>query len=333
MPMQKLNTLQYNYSSQQITSYFIPNIAVDEMPPSRSNRSRSEPSQTRERSSGKSSSESPEILHQLGRAVLAYSMKRMSGQDTSTSTSGSRSAGRHDRDSSRRSRSSPGQKDRGTDRTSSHEPDTARGDSSDLHHIMGQVAVGLVGYGVRQYLHQRKKSKQQAATARQPGQSRQKEGTSRGWPGVGAWSKDSSTNTNGNRSADPELAAALESLSGELESTSRAIRRLTNNPPCHKSCEVHHRLKANADGLQGSIADIRTSVNNIKNLHGGLEKKRDACESAGGERGRQKGGGGSSSSTSGRRTREEGGSRRKDVEEGKHARFSRTNRGDRDGRR
>ena len=296
------------------------------MPPSRSNRSRSESSQTRERSSGKNSSESPEILHQLGRAVLAYSMKRMSGQDNSSSDS--RSAERHDRDSSRRNRSSAGQRDRSTERTGSREPGT-RSDSSDLHHIMGQVAVGLVGYGVRQYLRQRKQAKQRAATAGQPRQSRQPDGTSRGWPGVmGGWSKG----TNGNRSADPELAAALESLSVELESTSRSIRRLTNNPPCHKSCEVHQRLKASADGIQGSIAGIQTSVNNIKNLHGGLERNRGAGESSSGQRGRQREGGGGVSSTSGQRAKEERGSR-KGVDEGRRPPSSRTYREEREGKR
>ncbi|KAM7190963.1 hypothetical protein V8F20_009501 [Naviculisporaceae sp. PSN 640] len=223
-------------------------------------------SSTQTKSSLFASDSSPELLHQLGRAVLSYGMKRLSGQVKSSSSkpqsnkSTTRSKSRDDRDGDPRS--------------------TSDSDSNDLHHIFGQVAMGLFSYGVRQYLHHRKLTKQKAAIARPPrrrpgdGSAGSKQDTQgQRTKGFGTYG----TSGTDDRGADPELAAALESITAELEGTSKAIRKLAGRSPTHE-CDLHERLKDEAKGIQAGIERVQTSVNNVRNLHGGL---RDAGDTAG----------------------------------------------------
>ncbi|KAM7220289.1 hypothetical protein V8F06_004255 [Rhypophila decipiens] len=248
---------------------------------------------------------SPELLHQLGKAVLSYSMKRLGGQGTSSKTKSNNterqtSASRYSKASSpsRRTRhggekerddSSPHHQSRDDDGTGT----TVRSSdsSTDLHHILAQVAVGLFGYGIRQYLHRRKLSKQRAATAkpprrpRPPGEDHLQAGPprhqnrhaaareKRNGQDFGSSSRGGGVagNDDGQSSsvADPELAAALESITADLQGTSKAIRKLAGRPPAHE-CDVHERLKNEADAIQEGLERVQASVNNVRNLHGGL---------------------------------------------------------------
>lgn len=292
----------------------------------RSNRSRSTSSSRHDKPKDKSSAQtksnifasesSSELLHQLGRAVLSYSMRRLSGQGKSPlpkpgskerEKSNSPSKSRDDRDgdyrsSSRRSRSRAGsasrtrQRDRTRDRDRDQDSSpyqsrdrapaaSARSDSSDLYHLLGQVAVGLFGYGIRQYLHHRKVSKQRAAIGRP---ARRRPGDAFTGPnqntrgqrtrGFGGWGFGSGSGNDkrrpSDRGADPELAAALESITADLEGTSKTIRKLAGRSPPHK-CDLHQRLRDEADGIQAGIERVQTSVNNVRNLHGGLRNAAD----------------------------------------------------------
>ncbi|KAK4443271.1 hypothetical protein QBC34DRAFT_259785, partial [Podospora aff. communis PSN243] len=82
--------------------------------------------------------------------------------------------------------------------------------------------------------------------------------TSRPWTGGGA-------------SPDPELSSALESLTAELQGTSDSIRRLTRNKPSHRNCEVYRGLVESEARIQARLSGLQTSVNNMRNLHPGLE--------------------------------------------------------------
>ncbi|KAK4215488.1 hypothetical protein QBC37DRAFT_281573 [Rhypophila decipiens] len=195
---------------------------------------------------------SPELLHQLGKAVLSYSMKRLGGQGTSSKTK------------STERQTSASRYSKGRDKDDDGTGTTVRSDSStDLHHILAQVAVGLFGYGIRQYLHRRKLSKQRAATAKPPRQERNGEDFGSGGGVAG--------NDDGQSSsvADPELAAALESITADLQGTSKAIRKLAGRTPAHE-CDVHERLKNEADAIREGLERVQASVNNVRNLHGGL---------------------------------------------------------------
>ncbi|KAK3313280.1 hypothetical protein B0H66DRAFT_450026, partial [Apodospora peruviana] len=208
-------------------------------------------SRHREKSSNEEQTTEPEILHQVGRAVLAYSLKHLGGQDSSTRD--------HDQDKPRTRSDSGKDGTHDTAHTSSRSRGSgSRSDSSDLHHIMSQLAVGIFGFGIRQYLHHRRQAKKNSAAA-----------------GSGKGGRKRSTNDNeedARRPMDPELVAALESLTAELRGTSQSISTIANSAPSHKNCEVKSRLEAEADTIQGEIANIQMGINNMKNLHGGMER-------------------------------------------------------------
>ncbi|KAK3374588.1 hypothetical protein B0H63DRAFT_253511 [Podospora didyma] len=221
----------------------------------------------RGRSPARKSKQSPEVLQHLGRAALAYSLKKLSEKHQESSRGrqkDSRSSSRHRKSSKRRGgHSSTEQRD-----GSRGGLGPTRSDSSDLHHLISQLAVGALAFGVRQYMHRRREQKKTAAAAAAP------------LPQPSNRSKDARQHRRRGEpiaavpGVDPELSSALDSLRTELEETSESIRRLayTRAPASHKNCEVHTALVADADRLQGSIARIHASVNNMKNLHPALSQ-------------------------------------------------------------
>ncbi|KAK3339662.1 hypothetical protein B0T25DRAFT_618181 [Lasiosphaeria hispida] len=201
----------------------------------------------------------PEVLQQLGRAVLSYSLSRLA------KTSGSSSKKDKDRSHSRR-RSRSHSAERGSSGPTR--------DNSDLHKHMTQLAAGVLAFGVKQYMaHRREKKKKSAAS-----QTRQPPPQDRGLFSSG-------------RRSDAELSSALGSLTAELQGTSEAIRRLARQPPSHRNCEVYQGLVANADRIQAQLENLQASANNMRNLHPGLARGREdgRREGRGGERGLSRG--------------------------------------------
>jgi hypothetical protein len=74
---------------------------------------------------------------------------------------------------------------------------------------------------------------------------------------------------------DPELSAALDTVTKELQGATESIRRLAYAvpPSSHRDCEVRDALVADAERLSGSLVNMQASINNMKNLHPGLEAR------------------------------------------------------------
>lgn len=270
---------------------------ISKMPGTRSHRSRGKLSFLR-RSSTKGSTkiETPEIIQQLARAALVYSLKRLSRQDSAEKSS---SASRqHPRSRSAHEERQPNERDRGIttkardSSRASHRSDRDRGqdrdgsrDGNDLHDVMGQLAVGILGFGIRQFLHQRKKKEEKEKNKIKPplysttaGQGPRPSGdypytsyadylaaTSNNNAGAGTRSR--SLPTDGPGAEAISLATTLDSLKKELRTTSEALAELTSKPPSHKKCEVHEALAKRAEGIRASIDNLEMAVNNVRNLH------------------------------------------------------------------
>lgn len=344
------------------------------MPGTRSHKSRGKPSFLRRSSTRGSSNknETPEIIQQLARAALVYSLKRLTRQDsTEKASSASRSqprsrsahADKHSaderdrgtavkaRDSSRASQHSPRSRDRDRDGTR---------DGDDLHDVMGQLAVGILGFGIRHFLHQRKKKEKEekeknkikpppplyATTATTQGPRPSGEYPYTSYADYLAATSNSNSNGNGNTGTTtgsrarslptdapgPEaeaisLATTLDSLKKELRTTSEALADLVNKPhPSHKKCEVHDALAKRAEGIRASIDNLEMAVNNVRNLHPEIDEDDRGTGmhggvGKGGEEGKERGG----KEEKGKEKEKEGaGGKRKEGEIGKE-------RGDEDG--
>lgn len=195
--------------------------------------------------------QSPEILRQLGRAVLSYSLKRLNQQRNTRSRQ--RDPSSRQRSSRSQNRDTSGARDgRGSSR------DLSRGDS-DMHNLLSQVAVGVFAFGVRHLIHRRREAKRQAQAAAQV--------NPRGGVTAGQVQRPGAI--------DPELSAALNTVARELQGASDSIRRLASSAPSHRNCAVRDALVADADRLHRSLANMQTSINNMRNLHPGLDKRRD----------------------------------------------------------
>lgn len=245
---------------------------------------------------GKSSGEPPEILQHLGRAALAYGISRLARQESSKSSdksstqsatpkkrkhnsspsSSSKSKSHHttsrskDKDdksddnstaSSHRSSRSHSRK-----RSSKSRASAGGGDDKELHHHMSQLAAGVLAFGVQRYMHHRHERKRQKAAAppgagNPPGR-RGPEQPARGIFGAGGAGKPR---------VDPELSAALASLDGELQGTAQELGRLARKKPDHRDCEVHRGLVDSEQRIQRGLDGLRSSVNNVRNLHPGVE--------------------------------------------------------------
>ncbi|KAH6627339.1 hypothetical protein F5144DRAFT_548815 [Chaetomium tenue] len=199
----------------------------------------------------------PEILHQLGRAVLSYSLKKLSEQKASSKP-------RSQSSQRKSSRSKPREPSSASKRGSSR--DLPRSDSGDMHALVSQLAVGVFAFGIRALIRRRKEAKKKAAAAAAAAQAGTRSVS--GEPG-GARDKKA-----GAGAVDPELSAALDSVTQELQGASDSIRRLAHSapPPSHRDCMVRDALVADADRLSGSLANMQASIHNMKNLHPGLEQ-------------------------------------------------------------
>ncbi|KAH6839608.1 hypothetical protein B0I37DRAFT_237949 [Chaetomium sp. MPI-CAGE-AT-0009] len=215
----------------------------------------------------KNSKAPPEILHLLGRAVLAYSLKKLSEQKA-PSKSRSQSSRR------KSSRSKPREPSATSKRGSSR--DLPRSDSGDMHALISQLAVGALGFGIRALIRRRKEAKKKAAAAAA-------QAGARSVPGESGGAGDKKA---GAGAVDPELSAALDSVTQELQGASESIRRLAHSapPPLHRECAVRDALVADADRLTGSLANMQASIHNMKNLHPALEQGRRSRQQS--ERGR-----------------------------------------------
>ncbi|KAK3494279.1 uncharacterized protein B0T23DRAFT_104661 [Neurospora hispaniola] len=271
------------------------------MPGTRSHRSRGKPSLlNRSSTRGSSNNETREIIQQLARAALVYSLKRLTRQDladkgsTSRQNLGSRSA--HEDSQSQ-------ERDRGTTTKArdssgaSHRIDRDRDgsrDGNDLHDVMGQLAVGILGFGIRHFLHQRKKKEKEknkikpplyATTAATQGPPRRPSGE---YPytsyadylaatsnHTGASTRPRSLPTDDPEPAAISLATTLESLKKELRATSEALADLVNKPPSqNKKYNVHEALAKRAEGIRVSIDNLEMAVNNVRNLHPEIDEDR-----------------------------------------------------------
>lgn len=243
---------------------------------------------------GKSSGEPPEILQHLGRAALAYGISRLARQESSKSSdksstqsatpkkrkhnsspsTSSKSKSHHttsrskDKDdkSDDNSTASSHRSSRSHSRKRSSKSRTSAGDDKELHHHMSQLAAGVLAFGVQRYMHHRHERKRQKAAnpsgAADPRGSRGPEQPARGISGAGGAGKSR---------VDPELSAALASLDGELQGTAQELGRLAKKKPDHRNCEVHRRLVDSEQRIQRGLDGLRSSVNNVRNLHPGVE--------------------------------------------------------------
>lgn len=246
------------------------------------------------------SGERPEIMRQLGRAVLSYSLKRLSQQQQQESKQSSRPP--HDRSSRSRNRSSsrPASKPRSSSR------DLARGDS-DMHNLVSQLAVGAFAFGIRHLIRRRREANKRKA------EEKQAQAQADAAAAAAAAAARSSTAVGGQHNKqgafvmDTELSAALDTVAKELQGASDSIRRLaySASPPSHRNCVVRDALVEDADRLRGSLANMQASINNMRNLHPGLEEGREKLRLPG-----------SGSGRTGRRRRKERreGSRERDEE-------------------
>ncbi|KAL0473983.1 hypothetical protein QR685DRAFT_518318 [Neurospora intermedia] len=271
------------------------------MPGTRSHRSRGKPSLLKRSSTrGSSNNETREII-QLARAALVFSLKRLTRQDLadkgSTSQQKLRSRSAH-------GDSQPHKRDRGTTTKardssrasyrSERDRDGSR-DGNDLHDVMGQLAVGILGFGIRHFLHQRKKKEKEeknkikpplyATTAATQGPPRRPSGE---YPytsyadylaatsnHAGAGPRSRSLPTDGQEPAAINLATTLESLKKELRATSEALADLVNKPPSqNKKYNVHEALAKRAEGVRVSIDNLEMAINNVRNLHPEIDEVR-----------------------------------------------------------
>lgn len=272
------------------------------MPGTRSHRSRGKPSLLKRSSTrGSSNNETREIIQQLARAALVYSLKRLTRQDLadkgSTSQQKLQSRSAH-------GDSQPHERDRGTTTKArdssgaSHRSDRDRDgsrDGNDLHDVMGQLAVGILGFGIRHFLHQRKKKEKEeknkikpplyATTAATQGPPRRPSGE---YPytsyadylaatsnHTGASTRPRSLPTDDPEPAAISLATTLDLLKKELRATSEALADLVNKPPSqNKKYNVHEALAKRAEGIRVSLDNLEMAVNNVRNLNPEIDEDR-----------------------------------------------------------
>ncbi|KAJ4286610.1 hypothetical protein N0V88_007972 [Collariella sp. IMI 366227] len=143
-----------------------------------------------------------------------------------------------------------------------------RSDSGDMHSLVSQLAVGAFAFGIRHIIRRRKEAKKQAAAAATVQSSAVPAAAVRG---VG------SILGQGRRSGeiDPELSAALDSVTKEVQGATESIRRLAYSAPSssHRDCAIRDELVKDAERLTRSLANIQTSVHNMRNLHPELNRR------------------------------------------------------------
>ncbi|KAK3301829.1 uncharacterized protein B0T15DRAFT_324695 [Chaetomium strumarium] len=208
------------------------------------------PSSRRRKSPARSSGVAPEILHQLGRLALSYSLKKLSEPRAQ--------ARQRDQSARQRSRHSKTRNGSSASKRGSSSRDMPRSDSSsssdDLHGLVSQLAVGAVAFGIRQVVRRRREAKRQAAAAAQ------------------ATAAERSATSGPDAAIDGELSAALDAVTRELQGACESIRRLAYSaPPSHRNCEVRDALAADAERLSGSLANMQASIHNMRNLHPRLD--------------------------------------------------------------
>jgi hypothetical protein len=146
-----------------------------------------------------------------------------------------------------------------------------------MHTLASQLAVGVLAFGIRHLIRRRREAKHKAAEAAAQAPST----TSRGM--------STSQGQGAGTPIDPELSTALDTVTRELQGATDSIRRLayTVPPSSHRDCAVRDALVADAERLSGSLANMQASINNMRNLHPGLEaraEKRRRDRARGGER-------------------------------------------------
>ena len=212
---------------------------------------------------GKTPKVPPEILHQLGRAVLSYSLKKLNEQQNRPQPPQPAHTSRP-RSSHSKPRAGSSTNKRGVSRDN---PRSDSGGSSDMHGLISQLAVGVLAFGIRQLIKRRREAKREAEAAGAT--------APRGaFPGGGGSKQTSAAAA---AVVGPELSAALETITRELQGASESIRRLAYAAPpqSHRECAVREALVKDADRLSGSLANMQASIHNMRNLHPGLEREKD----------------------------------------------------------
>ncbi|KAK3905231.1 hypothetical protein C8A05DRAFT_30966 [Staphylotrichum tortipilum] len=216
----------------------------------------------------------PEMIHQLSRALLSFSLKKLNEQNAAArEPAGSSSKGEN---TSSRPRSSTGSKPRATSTASKRagSRDTLRDAAGgDLHNLISQLAVGVFAFGMRHLIKRRREAKRAAEAAGGGKKKRSKDKDKNG----------SSIPTSGLRSSaipgDPELSSALDTVARELQGATESIRRLAaTRGTMHRNCPVRDALNADADRLTDSLVNMQASIHNMRNLHPGLERARRRSE-------------------------------------------------------
>ncbi|KAK4244660.1 hypothetical protein C7999DRAFT_43721 [Corynascus novoguineensis] len=221
----------------------------------------------------KGSKEPPEILHHVGRAVLAYTLKKLSERQAQSSNTRSRTS--HRKSSRSKTRDPSSASKRGSSR------DLPRSDSGDMHALVSQLVVGAFAFGIRTLIRRRREAKKKKAEAAAAAADAATLSPQAGARSV-ARGKSNPGQDAGAASVDPELSAALDSVTTELQSASDSIRRLASSAPSvsHRNCAVRDALLTDADRLSGSLANMQASINNMRNLHPGLVQEKGRKERA-----------------------------------------------------
>ncbi|KAL2155679.1 hypothetical protein VTH82DRAFT_421 [Thermothelomyces myriococcoides] len=177
----------------------------------------------RARSKSESSGEPPEILQQVGRAVLAYTLKKLSERQAKSEAPAESRSRSVQRKSSRTRARDPSSASGG-----SSSRDLRRSDNDDVHALISQLVVGAFGFGIRALVRRRKEAKKKKAAAAAAAAAAAQSGRrpTKGRHDVGTYA------------VDPELSAALDSVTAELQNASDSIRRLAHSapPPSHRDC-------------------------------------------------------------------------------------------------
>ncbi|KAL2146167.1 hypothetical protein VTI28DRAFT_5007 [Corynascus sepedonium] len=222
----------------------------------------------------KGSKEPPEILHHVGRAVLAYTLKKLSERQAQSNSTRPRSS--HRKSSRSKTRDPSSASKRGSSR------DLPRSDSGDMHALVSQLVVGAFAFGIRTLIRRRREAKKKKAEAAAAAAAAAATVSPQAGAGSVARGKSNPGQDAGAASVDPELSAALDSVTTELQSASDSIRRLAYSAPSvsHRNCAVRDALLTDADRLSGSLANMQASINNMKNLHPGLGQEKGRKERA-----------------------------------------------------
>ncbi|KAL2272058.1 hypothetical protein VTJ83DRAFT_1429 [Remersonia thermophila] len=219
---------------------------------------------SRSNSSSPPGSKNHQILQQLGRAVLAYALKKLAEhQQARSEPLGHARSRSRDRSNSVRSHR-----------------DVPRNDDGELQTVITQMAIGALIGGVRRLIKRRRERKRAAAAATTTdvnNASRTTRSKTLYHPAV---------------TIDPELSASLDFATSELCGAIEILRNIADasprplQHPTH-DCAVRDAVVAEADRLTTSLTRLQMSIFNMQNQHPALEAPGKVGERRGQGQGRE----------------------------------------------